>query len=608
MKSRLIAISAALVSMAVAQKTPVDLSPVVVFSTSVANQGPVGTFAMPVSALRFEPRVDLQARNLAEGQADVTLRGGIFENTGFGVGAVSLTDPQTGHYYAELPIAAGMLNAPTVLTGADHALRTMASTVGSISYDWRPIANRGSAEINAGNAGLLSADVYQGRVLTTSGETRVGADVAWGHSEGDGTIALGDHQFDRVNGRVQLQTSRSQTDVFAGYQAKFFGWPNLYTPFNSAESENLQTLLVAANHRVELGAGDFAEAGVFYRRNKDDYAFNRFAALGPVHPFQHTTWLRGAAVGGRKTIGGIGVQLRGEISGDELRSTSLLFGRYHSRTMKKLAAALDQAWPVTGGNVTAKVGATYDDSNRDGGAVSPVLEVAREWTGGAIKRVYASYAGSSQLPSYTALNSSATGGLFRGNPNLGREKSRNAELGFTAALAGWSVQAAAFYREDDDLVDWTFRRGVTARAANAVDVATTGAEIVLRRSWEKLDLILGYTVLTKDADYRSATIDASFYALNFARHRLTAAVIYRFAPDWEFRFDNAARVQADNLLRQVGGDETLLSSAGLFFRPRIWRGVTFSLRSDNLWNSNFQEVPSVPAARRQVVVGVGYAW
>ena len=65
----------------------------------VANETPAATFAMPVSALQFEPRVDVQARNFAEAQADVAIRGGIFENTGFKLGALALFDPQTGHYF-----------------------------------------------------------------------------------------------------------------------------------------------------------------------------------------------------------------------------------------------------------------------------------------------------------------------------------------------------------------------------------------------------------------------------------------------------------------------------------------------------------------------------
>jgi hypothetical protein len=175
-------------------------------------------------------------------------------------------------------------------------------------------------------------------------------------------------------------------------------------------------------------------------------------------------------------------------------------------------------------------------------------------------------------------------------------------------LAGWTGQAAVFYRCDDALVDWTFRRGVTARAANAVDVATTGLEVVARRSWGAVDVVLGYTALTKNPDYRGATVDASFYALNYARQRLTAAFTARLGRGFELRMDNVARMQADNLLRVVGGNEVVTSSLGLAYRPAAWRGVECSVVADNLWDGRFQEVPAVPAARRQISAGMGYAW
>lgn len=175
-------------------------------------------------------------------------------------------------------------------------------------------------------------------------------------------------------------------------------------------------------------------------------------------------------------------------------------------------------------------------------------------------------------------------------------------------FAGWEGHAAMFYRRDDALVDWTFRRGVTARTANAVDIDTAGFETVLRRGWQRFDLVLGYTALAKDADYRGAMVDASFYALNYARHRLTAALVMRLGKNVEIRLDNVARIQADNLLRQIGGDETVLSSCGIVYRPPALRGCEFSLQADNLWNSNYQEVPAVPAGRRQIAAGATYTW
>ena len=593
-----------------AQNSAVNLPELAVYSTRVANQSPVGTFAMPVSVLRFEPRLDIAGRNFAEAQADVTIRGGIFENTGVKIGAVSVFDPQTGHYLAEIPVTPAMLGAPEILTGAEHALSAANSTVGAVAYGWRPIRAGGSLAVAAGQDGLNRQELYQGWMSDVRvGGQRLAADVAWARSEAEGSVPFGEHNFDRFNARVQLAGATSQTDLFAGYQAKFFGWPNLYTPFNSNETENLQTLLVAWNHRTDFGRGDFLEAGAWYRRNKDDYAYNRFAALGPVHPFQHTTWAQGAAVGGRKTAGDLAINFRGEVLVDELKSTSLTAGNFRARTVTKFSLVPEKTWTLgSGERVVLKAGVGYDDGNRGSGKGSPILELAREKPAAALQRIYFSYAQTTQVPTYTALNASASSGLFRGNANLGRQTSRNLELGARFAWAGWSGQAAVFYRRDDALVDWTFRRGVTARTANAVDIDTTGVELVARRAWRAVDLVVGYSGLTKNAGYRGAVVDASFYALNYARHRLTAAITARLGGGFEVRMDNVARIQADNVLRVIGGDSAVTSSLGLGYRPRSWQGVEFSAMADNVWDDRFQEVPAVPASRRQISIGASYAW
>jgi hypothetical protein len=594
---------------ALAAQGAVQLPGMTIHSPRVANQAPAGTFAMPVTALRYEPRVDLHGRNLAEGQADLTLRGGIFETTGWQLGALTVADPQTGHYLAEMPVAPSLLTAPEIATGASLVLGATNATTGAIAQRWKPVRTGGFAAVGAGDHSLWRADLHQGYVLPAAGGRQFGADVAVAHSEADGARPFGDHMFDRANVRLQLADATSQTDLFAGYQHKRFGWPNLYTPFNSNESENLQTSLFVLNHRVSFAPDEFLEAGVFHRRNKDDYAFNRFAPVGPVHPFQHTTRVTGAAVGGRRQFSALALNIRAEVLADELESTSLTFGRYQSRTLTRLVLAPEKSWSGTPGDrTTLKTGLAYDDSNRDGGAWSPVLELARQFASSGVRRVHVGYAKTTQLATYTALNSSATAGLFRGNANLGRQRAHTVELGVDAQLGGWRTDASLFWRRDDDLVDWTYRSGVVARTANAVDLDVAGFEVVARRSWPRADVVIGYTALRKWADYRGAPVDASFYALNYARHRLTAAFTVRLGRGVELRLDNVARVQADNALRLVGGDEAIVSAAGLSYRPPGHARIEFSLQIDNLWNSAYQDVPAVPAAPRQISAGISYGW
>jgi vitamin B12 transporter len=588
----------------------VSLPATLVYSDRVANQSPAVTFAMPVTALRYEPRVDIHARNLAEGQADITLRGGIFENTGIQVGALTIGDPQTGHYLAELPIAPAMLGVPHVQTGSALALGASNATVGAIVYEWRPIRTSGAVSIGAGENDFRRAEIYQG--LTTSSNRnggRFGIDVALAHSESDGSIPFGEHEFQRANLRLQYATAESQTDVFAGYQGKRFGWPNLYTPFNSKETENLQTTLFLLNHRVEFGRAEFVEFATFHRRNKDDYAFDRFAPLGTVHPFQHTTWLSGIAGSARRDFGAFAVSARAEVLADEITSSSLTFGRYRSRTLTKLAVVPEKTWTSADGTRTViKAGAAHEDTNREGGSLAPVFEMAREYSSAQLRRIAIGYTKTSQMPTYTALNSSATAGLFRGNPNLGRATAHTLEITAAGLMAGWNTEAAVFWRRDDQLVDWTFRQGVTARTAAAVDLEVGGVELIARRSWGAADIVVGYTGLTKNADYRSAFVDASFYALNYARHRITAAATVRLGRGVEVRMDNAVRFQAGNVLRVTGGDDAIMTSLGVSFRPESWRGVELRVLADNLWDSDFQDVPAVPAPPRQISAGVSYVW
>jgi hypothetical protein len=584
------------------QTAAVTLPELTVNSPRVANQSPAAMFAMPVSLLRFEPRVDVQARNLTEAQSDVTIRGGIFENTGFRLGGATLLDPQTGHYLAEIPVAPSMLGAPEVLTGAANAAGSINATTGTVAYGWRPIRTGGAASVMAGEFATHheELDVAQLSDARLWG-ARLGAEVEVAHSASDGSVALGDSKFDRLNARLQFAGAASQTDLFAGYQKKFFGWPNLYTPFNSPETENLETTLLALNHRVDLGRGDALQFSAYHRRNKDDYAFSRLAPLGPVHPFQHTTWVTDAALDGRNSVGDVVLGWRGEFVADRIESTSLTFGPYRDRALTKLALVPEKNF----GAATVRAGVTYDHSNRDGSSVSPLLEWAMQ---DGPRRWHAGYTRVTQVPTYTALKSSPAGGLFRGNQGLGREASHQVEMGLDDTVAGWSLETTAFWRRDDALVDWTFRSGVTARTANPVDLDTLGFEAVARHSWSICDVVLGYTLLSKDADYRGALVDASFYALNYARQRLTAAITWRLGRGFEVRMDNSARLQAGNLLRVTGGDRAVISSLGLAYRPPAWRGFMLTVQADNLWDADFQEVPAVPAARRTITGGASYAW
>ncbi len=618
----------------------VELERLDVYSNAVANQNPVATFTMPVSLLRYEPRVDVQGRGFAEAQSDISIRGGTFENTGFSIGAVALSDPQTGHYSAELPIAPAMLTSPEVHTGTDQASRGFNATAGGVFYGWQRIREGAHGCINATagdntlNAGELYTSFSSSKKIL--GGLTAGLDVSAAASQGEGARSFGDHDFSRYNGRLQLVGSTSQTDLFAGYQNKFFGWPSLYTAPSGKlkETEDIQTRLFALNHRVIFGAGgDYLQFGASNRRNNDLYDFNRLAPLAAspapvsrVVPFQHETVVETFALDGRSTLlnaqaGELALGYRAGVVADKIDSarlgkghpvpatpTPLGTGRFDNRTQTYAGLFPEFRHELDDNRaVRVKTGAAFDYCDRHDDGVSPLAELAYEQSKGVLENVSLGYARSTQVPTYTALNSRPNG-LFAGNRDLDRSTTDNFELAVGTRADGWSFKTAAFYRIDNDLVDWTYSNALpNSRKANAVDIDTAGIELGARRSWRAFDLVLGYTWLAKSEDYGTSAVDASFYALNYARHRLTAAVVARLGAGFEVRLDNEARVQEENLLRH-GSNEVVNSSLGLSWQVPEVSGLRLNALADNLWNQGFQEVPGVPAARREWSVGATYVW
>jgi hypothetical protein len=594
-----------------ADERAVELPEYVITASVIANQEPASGYATMASPLRFEPRVDLQVRSMGEAQGDISIRGGIFEGTGVQVGGMPIFDPQTGHYTAELPIPASMLTAPEVLTGSDNTLRGFGATAGTVAFGWRPVRSGGSVAAAFGNGSLDRQSVAFGEVLGSreAGRGQWAMDGEISRSEAGGLIPDGDHRFRRVAARLVCDVDRSQTQVFAGHQKKFFGWPNLYTPFGVAETEDLATTLVMVSHRTEGRFGLF-EAAAAFRHNRDDYEFDR-RRPGLFNPYEHETTVAAAFARFARTAGPWRFEARGDVAADGIESTSLRWGRFTSRSTWRLAAAAARRWPSAAGAWETTAGASWDDTNRGPGALSPTVELA--WTpagggGTGAFRAYAQHAEASRVPGYTALASHPASGLFRGDPDLSREKSRNLEAGARWGGEGWSAQVALFRRRDGPLVDWTYRiDAFNARKARMVDVTTTGVEAVAVRTWGAVDVAASYAWLAKTADY-GVPVDASFYALNFPKHRATVAVTARLGGGVEARVDHEFRVQEKNLLRRTGGDSAVLASAGLFWQPAWAEGLEVSVIVDNLWDAGFQEIPAVPASPRQITFGMRWQW
>ena len=575
---RCVTVAAAVSAALRAQEATTSLPAITVYSPSVANQSPAGTFAMPVSALHYEPLVDIEPRNMAEAQSDITIRGDTFENTGMQIGALSISDPQTGHYLTELPIAPAMLGAPEILTGASHAIETMNSMAGAVAYDWRPITGAGFVSGAFGNDGLNREEVYEG--WAASGANHLAADADWAHSSGNGTVPFGDFHFDRADARLRVRG--------AGLADR---------PVRRLPGELLR--LAEPLHAVRFGrdrepadaCSSPSTTGRSWGRRRLHRGRRVLPAqqgrlrLQPVRPAGPRASLPAHDLGIRCRAGG-----RQE-TGRRLSSTTTPRRRATGSGPRRSSSAPTTAarWrrsrssprsrgPSAGGVMTLKAGATYDESNRgERRLLAGRGACRRTWTAGGLRRALRELLDDdARCPSYTALDSSPTAGLFLGNPNLGRETSHDTEVGRQRAdSSGGRARRPSSTGATTTSSTGPTRTGVFGRSANAVDLDTEGVELVARRSWGLVSAVLGYTALAKSADYLGAPVTASFYALNYARQRLTARLHphahgdARAAPGQRREDPGAGR------LRTQGGDRRAHELA----RPRLAPAVGAQARA-----------------------------
>jgi vitamin B12 transporter len=587
-----------------------ELPALTVMGQETANQRPVTTYETPISNLDFDPRVDMISRNMVETQGDINIRGGIFEDTGIQLGSATLLDPLTGHYSTELPIAPEMLGEPKVLTGADNAFKGFNSNAGTISYSWSEITKGGSLTVGGGDHNLNFQRIHHALTGSygNSNDWTWGAEIEGSRSESDGTIPDADHSMERTSGRFQLLSATSQTDLVFGYQDKFFGLPGMYSgaPTSYLETEDIQTRLLLLNHYQQYDSDSYWESSIFFRRVSDHWIGKR--ENPSASPAKHETKIKGIGISGFHSFNEqVALNFSSQISSDEIVTTNA--PPYHDRDYYKFSIVPQYEYSLSNTEtVTTKLGASFDDSNRDPSKISPIAEIRWKQSQNISqsKEFYLSYAESSQVLGYTPLSK---GDEFNGDDNLKRGVSKNLEVGYILTESDWKLSGAIFKRWDDDLVDWIYsdKSGSEIKYAKHVNLETIGLELIASKSWQNLEAIGSYAFLKKNEDYGDPSIKRSVYALNFPEHRVTLGMIWNHSEFIQFRVDNEWRKQKENIDRRGPNESTYSHFAASFYPPKIDHLEIF-IAFEKPWNEDFQDIPKTPGRSDQFSFGATYSW
>lgn len=387
-------------------------------------------------ALDWALSVDVQRRSPA--QADVSLRGGTFEQILVLVDGVRVSDPQTGHFDLDVSVPIDRIERIEILRGGASAVHGADAFGGVINI----VTRRGSAEprasvrVQGGTFGEVTGGLEASAPIR---DWTVSAGASWDESDGhrEGT----DHRIGLVDLRADGAVAGGRATVSAGYALRDFGADGFYGPFPSYEETRARDL--AARWTGPLSGGLELTLSASTRRHDDDFVLRR--ADPSFYRNLHTSdQTRFEATLGAGLGEGARIVFGGEWAQEEL-SSSALGERDHTVTAAfgELGVAGD-AW-------TGQLGIRLDDrTDVDATFLSPSASLA--WSATDAVRLRAGAARAFRAPTWTERFYEDPANL--GTPDLEVERGWTVEVGADARRGAAVLSGTVFRRTTEDLIDW----------------------------------------------------------------------------------------------------------------------------------------------------------
>lgn len=529
------------------------------------------------------PGLDIRSRGASGAQADVSLRGGTFDQVMILLNGVSVSDAQTGHYSMNLPVPLSAIERIEVLEGAAASLSGGNAFCGAINIVTRqPEQDTYHVSLQMGMNRFAKAELTGGwrrnewRILASADYAHGSGYYAPSPSDKEAT-ALRNSDFSGAN--IYLNATWRGLELQAGAQYKDAGAGMFYGFGSQDQFDATRTAFTAARYTHSWGRWSL-DAQAAYRANHDRYEWHR-GQVSNRHLAQNASAsLRAhyASSIGKTTLG---VEARNE----NICSTNL--GNHNRVNINYFA---QQTFHIQHLSASLTAGGMYNTS------------FAHHWTVGADLgyafdcgvSLYANANRSLRLPTFTDLYYDAGNQL--GNPSLQPEKAWTAAFGaacrHTFDKAGTlAMNAELYHRWGRDIIDWVYVSEDTRRpyhAQNQQRVNTLGIECSIQyrlNQWLR-NIQLTYAFTSLDINLQETN---SRY-LDYLRHKLVLQLehgIYAgLGASWTLTYRDRVG-QFNNANGSVSDFRPVLLLDGkLYYDLKHWR---FALSCTNITNRHYYD-------------------
>ncbi len=486
-------------------------TPIFVRSTEAA--APLQTLE---SALRQSPAVDVKERGAKGVQADISIRGGSFDQTQVMLNGINFTDARTGHQTHSLPIDIESVAGVELIDG----VMGIGAYTGAINIRTAPLYdNYMRLEMSGGAYGYAYGNL-SGAVT----RERLNVYTALSYRRSDGYTYNTD--FENYNAFVRATYNSKRAgffDIQAGYQQRAFGSNGFYYLANPDQYETTSTALSSLRWVKSFGDLELC-ASASYRKNFDNYEWIKGSTIG--ENFHNTDNVTAEIYANYKWGAGVSF-LSLDYGYNHIWSTNIGIvqseanGKYtHADERSTINSYLRHVKEWGRLSVSASVGVSHTPYG-----TTPMWSVSGSYRPSGSWLIELGANESMRLPTFTDLYYYS--GANVPNPDLEPERATTYRALGSYSRGKWSSSATIYLRDGSNIIDWTQPLGESVYYSTQItDLTTYGAEWILGYSpmcfVERVSLSYGY--ITQDKESGDAV---SLYAQNYISNKLTASLTLR---------------------------------------------------------------------------------
>ncbi len=468
------------------------------------------------AALRLSPSVDLRERGGKGTQADISVRGGSFDQTMVLLNGVDFTDARTGHQSHALPIDIDCISAVELIDGVPG----VGAYAGAVNIRTAPLRPRYLRfEGSGGQYGYGYANL-SGAITTR----RFSLFAAASYRRSDGYRHNTD--FTNYNAFVRATYAAAHAGFFelqAGYQNRAFGSNGFYAAYNPNQWEHTSTALTSLRWMKTAGRFSFG-ANASYRKNFDRYDWTRGTPSN-----RHNTdnvgaklWVEYNWLGGVTSVGG-------DYTFNHIYSTNLgeALSKPNGDYTKAKARHTENVWLQH-----VKQWERFDLAGSIGISRTPYgksvlwnLSAGYTPLNGFHLGIGASQ--SMRLPTFTDLYYTSPAQI--NNLDLVPEQAVTYRLEASYRKQQWHAGIQTYYRRGRDIIDWVWREDMdnkwhseqTSRL-NTYGVELSGGYTVDDGFLRRVTLSYGYITTDRNTDIVAKS------AMDYMKHKAAASVEVHF--------------------------------------------------------------------------------